>query len=95
MTTIKIIEARFVEGDVSDVEERLKEFLKTLRKRKMAAGLLVTNGVMPEVDTIQLDDFGDDLMQGVDLSYNDMKKIRRRAAGRCQSNFLAAGRAAG
>jgi len=65
MTTIKFIEARFVEGDASDVEDRLKEFLKTYRKRKLALGLLVTEGVLPEADTIKLDDFGDDLMKGV------------------------------
>ena len=89
MTTIKFIHAAFVEGDASDIEDRLKESLRALRKKKLSTDETVA--AAPKSDIFQADDFDDDLTQTVSLSYNDMKKIRRRAATLFQRGMTLSG----
>lgn len=43
MTHTKFIDARFFEGDATALEDRLREFLQTYRKRKMARALMVVD----------------------------------------------------
>ncbi len=89
MTTIKFIHAAFVEGDASDIEDRLKESLRALRKKKLSTDETVA--AAPKSDIFQADDFDDDLTQTVSRSYNDMKKIRRRAATLFQRGMTLSG----
>ena len=77
MTIIKFIHAAFLEGDASDIEDRLKASMRALRKKKLSSDETVA--AAPKSDISQADDLNDDLTQTVSLSYNDMKKIRRRA----------------
>ena len=65
MTRIKFIDARFFDTDVSPIEERLRTFLKRFRKQKLTGGL-IEEGTTP--DDPAFDEFGDELMNGFDLS---------------------------
>jgi hypothetical protein len=90
MPTIKFIDVTFHEGDASDVEERLKEFLRSCRRKKLAETDLpeAEAGLEP-----MQDEFGEDDLPTIMLSYNDTKKIRRRVATLVQRRMTASGTA--
>ena len=79
MPTIKFIDARFFEGETSTIEDRLTDFLKMYRNRKMGLGLTGSANGRPAIAGLELDTFGDGVMMGVSLTTADSKKIRRRA----------------
>ena len=91
MTNTKFIDARFFEGDATALEDRLREFLQTFRKRKMARALMVADDCKPELDHLEIDDFGDDLLRGVNISVAENRMIRRRAALVFQRRMAASG----
>ena len=91
MTHTKFIDARFFEGDVSALEDRLREFLQTFRKRKMARAFMVAGDSLPGIEHLEIDDFGDDLLRGVNISMMDNRMIRRRAALVFQRRMAASG----
>jgi hypothetical protein len=79
MPIIKFIDARFFEGNVSTIDERLSEFLKQFRARKITRelGAAGTGKLVP--DPFDLDTFGDGVMTGVRLTTPESKRIRHRA----------------
>lgn len=81
MPRIKFIDARFFDTDISTIEEQLRTFLKRFRKQKLTGGL-IEEGTSP--DDPAFDEFGDELMNGFDLSVTDNRRIRRRAAALVQ-----------
>ena len=91
MTHTKFIDARFFEGDATALEDRLREFLQTFRKRKMARALMVVDDCEPKLDHLEIDDFGDDLLRGVNISVADNRMIRRRATLVFQRRMAASG----
>ncbi|MFN4158579.1 MAG: AAA family ATPase [Gemmobacter sp.] len=80
MPTIKFTDATFFDGETSTIEDRLSDFLKMYRNRKMGLGLTGSANGRPEIARLELDTFGDGVMMGVSLTTADSKKIRRRAA---------------
>ena len=57
----------------------------------MARALMVADDCEPELDHLEIDDFGDDLLRGVNISVADNRMIRRRAALMFQRRMAASG----
>ncbi len=80
MTHTKFIDTRFFDGDAMALEDRLRELLQTFRKRKMSRVLMGADRSTSEIAHLDIDDFGDDLLRGENISVADNRMIRRRAA---------------
>ena len=87
MRRIPFIQARFFAADTSlDIEERLKAFLRSWRRCSLAEGIGIEHS-----GGLTLEAFGEELMQGVDLSSIDRAIIKRRADRLLEARAAASG----
>ena len=74
MRRIPFIHARFFDESQNDIEDRFQSFLKSWRSRRLVDGIGIDSR-----NPLSLDDFGDALLGGVELSYVDRARVKRRA----------------
>ena len=91
MNNIKIIDIPVLETDPNVIIEHLSAFLKKLRKNKVAADLIGDDEKSVEFDGQDFDAFGDALSDGVELTYDDKRRITARANKLAKNRVAAAG----
>lgn len=79
MPKIKIIQINVLETDETRIQNHLTEFLRDLRKRKMARDLLGDDDRTAEFDAKDFEQFKDQMPDGVQLTYKDRARITARA----------------
>ncbi len=91
MKRIKIIDVPRYETDPKVIVEHLSTFLKDLRKKRVATDLIGDDERSAEFDVRDLEIFGDELSDGVDLTWLDEKRITARANKLAKDRVAAAG----
>jgi hypothetical protein len=91
MKRIKIIDVPLFETDPKVIGEHLTEFLKKYRKDKVAADLIGSDERSVEFDVKDFDMFGDELSDGVELTYEDIRRINARSSKLAKDRVAAAG----
>ncbi|MGB5864718.1 MAG: hypothetical protein WBG95_10495 [Sulfitobacter sp.] len=88
MKRIKIIDVTNYETDPKVIVKQLSKFLEDFRKKKVAIDLIGEDERSAEFNVSDIDIFGDEFSDGVELTYRDTLRITSR------SNKLAKNRVA-
>lgn len=91
MKRIKIIDVPHYETDPKVIGEHLTEFLKKYRKDKVAADLIGSDERSVEFGVKDFDMFGDDLSDGVELTFEDIRRINAHSSKLAKDRVAAAG----
>jgi hypothetical protein len=91
MKRIKIVDVLHYETDPKVIVEHLTEFLKKARKDKVATDLIGDDERSVEFDVKDFDMFGDELSDGVELTFKDIRRITARANKLAKGRVAAAG----
>lgn len=91
MKRIKIIDVPFYETDPKVIAEYLSIFLKDLRRKRVATDLIGDDELSVEFDVRDLEIFGEELSNGVELTWLDVRRITARADKLAKDRVVAAG----
>lgn len=91
MKRIKIIDVPHYETDPKVIVEQLTEFLKKMRKDKVATDLIGDDERSAEFDVPDFDIFGDELSDGVEPTFKDIRRITARASKLAKDRVAAGG----
>ena len=91
MKRIKIIDVPRYETDPKEIVDHLTEFLKKIRKDKVATDLIGDDDRSVEFEVSDFDMFGDALSEGVELTFEDIRRITARSNKLAKDRVTAAG----
>lgn len=91
MKRIKIIDVPRYETDPKMIVNHLTDFLKKIRKDKVAADLIGNDERSEEFDVEDFDIFANELSDGVELTSRDTRRITERANKLAKHRVMAAG----
>ncbi|MGJ8596041.1 AAA family ATPase [Sulfitobacter sp.] len=91
MKRIKIIDVPHYETDPKVIVKQLSKFLEDFRKKKVALDLIGDDERSAEFNVSDIEIFGDDLSDGVELTYMDTWRITARANKLAKDRVAAAG----
>lgn len=91
MKRIKIIDVPHYETDPKVIVKQLGKFLEDFRKKKVAIDLIGDDERSAEFNVSDIEIFGDELSDGVELTYRDTFRITSRANKLAKNRVAAAG----